>query len=126
MPKRLDNTQVSIVSSTVKNHQLYSVDDLHPGFSLRLNALLDILEVDVPPITQGRKMWIGRVFDVAPNNATLWLTNDVVPKGARLRSLSDFCFLHLPKKQRPKKSIAIESWLLYGYINWKPDLTTES
>ncbi len=102
----------------------YEVDpsyDVSIGFSDRLNILLDHLDLSVPTIDRGRKIWVSRTFVVTPTNSNNWLSNDIIPKRDTLTKIADFSYCNLPKSYRPRKAIDVEAWLVYAEAaRWRP------
>lgn len=93
------------------NHTSGTISEAFPGFSERLNHLIDLADLDIPPLDDGRQACIStllRASKMAPGD---WLKKDKPPKTATLRKLVSYLLSHIPGELNPYK---IEAWLKYG------------
>ena len=82
-----------------------------PGFSERLNNLIDLADVDIPSLDDGRQAYISTLLQASKMAPGDWLKKDKPPKTATLRKLVNYLIAHLPGDHNPYK---IEAWLKYG------------
>lgn len=91
-------------------HKLAEPDSCFPGFSDRLNHLMD-LSPEIPRINQGRRAFladISRSSKMAPGQ---WLHKDKPPKPSSLRIIVPAIISYLEESLDVLK---VEAWLLYG------------
>lgn len=93
------------------NQASASVSEAFPGFSERLNHLIDIANVDIPPMDDGRQAYISNLLQASKMAPGDWLKKDKPPKTATLRKLVVYLLRHVPGDHNPYK---IEAWLKYG------------
>lgn len=89
-----------------------SVDDgNYPGFSERLNGLLD--KANYPPLDYGRARYLAEEFGVSKSGARKWIREDVPPRPATLRAMVEKLYQqnHMALLRNTSKAIA---WLQYG------------
>lgn len=84
---------------------------IYPGFSDRLNDLIDRTPFDVPAKGQGRYSWIANVVGTSRPTGTAWLEKNKVPNDATFHALVVFLLNHIEGKHNIAR---IKSWLLYG------------
>ena len=95
--------------STVEKAKL---SEIHAGFSDRLNWLLDLSDLDAPPLNNGRISWTAEITNSSRPAVMDWLKHDKPPKSVTLRKLVIFLHNHLPPIFREVP--ALEAWLRYG------------
>lgn len=81
------------------------------GFSNRLNQLIDMTDLQIPPLDYGRAAFIAELFKVSKNAAGIWLKKNTPPKASALEKLVMFLVSHIKTNHHHKK---IEAWLVYG------------
>lgn len=88
-----------------------TVSEAFPGFSERLNQLIDLTDLEIPAIDDGRQTYVGNLFQVSKMSPGDWLKKDKPPKTATLRKLVVYLLSHIEGDHNPFK---IEAWLKYG------------
>jgi len=98
------------------------LSEIHNGFSERLNWLLDLSNLNAPPLNNGRVSWTAEVTNSSRPAVMDWLKHDKPPKSVTLRKLVIFLHNHLPPifSEAP----VLEAWLRYGpeVLQIKPTL----
>ncbi len=90
-----------------------AVAEIFPGFSARLNQLIDLTDLDIPDIGDGRQTYIGELLQASKMACGDWLRKDKPPKPTTLRKLVVYLTEHVPGDQNPYK---VEAWLRYGDV----------
>jgi hypothetical protein len=88
-----------------------TVTEAFPGFSERLNKLIDLADIGIPPLDNGRQAYISNLIQASKMAPGDWLKKDKPPKTATLRKLVNYLLAHLSGDHNPYK---IEAWLKYG------------
>ena len=91
-------------------HANAEVAKIFPGFSQRLNELIDLSSIDIPR-DWGRQMALASIVSTSKMAAGYWLKGDRPPKASTLRNIVIFLTDHIEKKVNPLK---VEAWLKYG------------
>ncbi|MFT7223905.1 MAG: hypothetical protein ACI82Z_001449 [Cellvibrionaceae bacterium] len=87
------------------------VSNIFPGFSQRLNELIDKTSLEIPPLDGGRQMALASLVKTSKMATGHWLKNNRPPKASTLRNLVVFLVDYIDKKVNPLK---VEAWLKYG------------
>lgn len=102
-----------------------AVGEEFPGFSHRLNKLIDLTDLDIPPLDGGRQAHIASLLQASKMAPGDWLKKDKPPKNSTLRKLVNYLLLHIPGTHSPLKVLA---WLKFGneavndpFSNSQPD-----
>lgn len=90
-------------------------DDGFPGFSKRLNRLIDMTDLDAPPLNKGRGVWLASLTNSSKAATSDWLKKDKPPKALTLRFLIEYFCNHLPPIVH--EPLKIECWVVYGDLN---------
>ena len=90
---------------------LGTVTEVFPGFSNRLNILIDLTDLNIPPLDDGRQSYISTLLQASKMAPGDWLKKDKPPKTATIRKLITFLLSHIPGEYNPLK---VEAWLKYG------------
>ncbi|MBX2808156.1 MAG: hypothetical protein KTR20_05935 [Cellvibrionaceae bacterium] len=85
--------------------------EVFPGFSARLNQLIDLTDLGIPPLDDGRQAHISLLLQASKMAPGDWLKKDKPPKTSTLRKLVVYLLSHIPGDHSPYK---IEAWLKYG------------
>lgn len=88
-------------------------DNSFPGFSERLNEIVDLLE-DPPPPGRGRQAWFARFLDVPPQHTARWCADDNPVVGWRLKAVCSYLVVNL---QLTVTAEQLQVWLLIGDTN---------
>ncbi len=91
-------------------HANAEVTKIFPGFSKRINELIDMSSLDIPK-DWGRQMALAAIVNTSKMAAGHWLKGDRPPKASTLRNIVIFLTDHIEKKVNPLK---VEAWLKYG------------
>ena len=104
--------QIDSQRSSFENveHANAEVTKIFPGFSQRLNELIDMSSLDIPK-GWGRQVALSSIVKTSKMAAGYWLKNDRPPKASTLRNIVVFLTDHIEKKANPLK---VEAWLKYG------------
>jgi hypothetical protein len=83
-----------------------------PGFSSRLNNLIDFAEIDVPSVgSRGRATELAAIFGVTYVSVGAWIKDDKAPREDVLRNIVTFL---ISKTNIGCHSMKVVAWLLYG------------
>lgn len=82
-----------------------------PGFSDRLNQMIDLTELDAPTVGHGRFAWISKIAGVVKSTGAEWLAKDKPPREPTLSALVDYLLGHLKGTYDVTR---VKIWLLYG------------
>ena len=106
-----------IVQIETQKHSFEAIENINsdvakifPGFSQRLNELIDMSSLDIPK-DWGRQMALASLVHTSKMAAGYWLKGDRPPKATTLRNIVIFLTDHIEKKTNPLK---VEAWLKYG------------
>lgn len=88
-----------------------AVSEIYPGFSLRLNQLIDLTDLEMPPMSDGRQSHVANLFESSRHAPGDWLKKDKPPKPATLRKIVTFLLLHI---EGSYNGLRVEAWLKYG------------
>lgn len=91
-------------------HAHADVTKIFPGFSQRLNELIDLSSLDIPK-EWGRQMALSSIVKTSKMATGYWLKSDRPPKASTLRNMVVFLTDNIEKKVNPLK---VEAWLKYG------------
>lgn len=86
---------------------------LFPGFSSRLNELIDYVYEDVPPKNEGRYTWLSELVGASKPSASMWLDQDRAPRDETLGHIVNH-ILDGFKGYKSSNIDRIKTWLLYG------------
>lgn len=93
------------------NQASSTVTEAFPGFSKRLNHLIDLSDIDIPPLDDGRQAHISALLKASKMAPGDWLKKDKPPKTATLRKLVNYLLSNIQGDHNPYK---VEAWLKYG------------
>lgn len=93
------------------NRSSSTVTEAFPGFSERLNHLIDLSGIDIPPLDDGRQAHISTLLKASKMAPGDWLKKDKPPKTATLRKLVNYLLSNIQGDHNPYK---VEAWLKYG------------
>lgn len=83
-----------------------------PGFSKRLNELIDYADIGVPLLKdKGRAAELAQIFDVSPMATADWIKKDKPPRDLALRQIVTYLLSESGLKCNPVKA---QAWLKYG------------
>ncbi|MCU7917253.1 MAG: hypothetical protein KZQ95_02705 [Candidatus Thiodiazotropha sp. (ex Epidulcina cf. delphinae)] len=88
-----------------------TVSEVFPGFSKRLNHLIDLTDLNVPAMDDGRQAYISALLQASKMAPGDWLKKNKPPKTTTLRKLVIYLLSRIPGDHNPFK---IEAWLKYG------------
>ncbi|MFC1336815.1 MAG: hypothetical protein G8D89_18305 [gamma proteobacterium symbiont of Clathrolucina costata] len=88
-----------------------TVAEIFPGFSERLNHLIDLTDLEIPPLDDGRQAHIASLLQSSKMAPGDWLKKDKPPKTSTLRKLVTYLLRHISGNHNPLK---VEAWLKYG------------
>lgn len=88
-----------------------AVSEIYPGFSLRLNQLIDLTDLEMPPMSDGRQSHVANLFESSRHAPGDWLKKDKPPKPATLRKIVTFLLHHI---EGSYNGLRVEAWLKYG------------
>ena len=110
---RTDNNVVSISKQQKEYRDVPSTDisEIYPGFSNRLNQIIDLTDLDIPALSTGRQAHMVNLFEASRVVVTDWLKNDKPPRPATLRKIVVFLLKHLGGIHN---ELRVEAWLKYG------------
>ena len=91
-------------------HANAEVLKIFPGFSQRLNELIDMSSLDIPK-DWGRQMALASIVNTSKMATGYWLKGDRPPKASMLRNIVIFLTDRIAKEVNPLK---VEAWLKYG------------
>lgn len=92
-----------------------SLSEVFPGFSERFNKLIDMCDLDIPRLDDGRQAYIGNLFEASKPAAGDWLKKDCPPKPTTLRTIVISLLKHLkPEHQGDHHPLKVEAWMKYG------------
>lgn len=86
--------------------------DGFPGFSERLNRLIDMTDLNAPSLNRGRGVWLAQLTQSSKAAASDWLKKDRLPKALTLRFMISHFADHLPPIVHDP--LKIECWVVYG------------
>lgn len=87
------------------------VSEIYPGFSLRLNQLIDLTDLEMPAMADGRQSHVANLFESSRHAPGDWLKKDKPPKPGTLRKIVTFLLLHI---EGSYNALRVEAWLKYG------------
>ncbi|WP_018417338.1 hypothetical protein [Teredinibacter turnerae] len=92
-------------------------ENLFPGFSGRLNALIELAGIDAPQLDKGRASWFADLTGTSKVQVAHWLKHDRPPKPVMIRQIVKYLSSHMPSftEASPEE---LECWLFYGDL-WK-------
>lgn len=93
------------------NQASTTVSEAFPGFSRRLNDLIDLADPAIPRMDGGRQAYISALLQASKMAPGDWLKKDKPPKTVTLRKLVNYLLSRMPGDYNPYK---IEAWLKYG------------
>ncbi|MBX2807163.1 MAG: hypothetical protein KTR20_00895 [Cellvibrionaceae bacterium] len=96
--------------------------EIFPGFSTRLNQLIDLTDLGIPPLDDGRQAHISSLLQASKMAPGDWLKKDKPPKTSTLRKLVIYLLSHIAGDHSPYK---IEAWLKYGDAALSNPFTTQ-
>jgi hypothetical protein len=90
-----------------------SVTEVFPGFSERLNLLMDHTEdLNIPAMDErGRIAYIHKITGHSKPAVSDWLKKDILPRDQTLRGLITFLLRHIPGDYNV---LRVESWVRFG------------
>lgn len=94
-------------------HPAMDDDDSFPGFSKRLNQLIDMTDLDIPDMDGGRQSYLSNLLNISKMPPGYWLKKDKPPKTSTLRRLVAHLLSHIQGTHNP---ITVEAWLKYGDV----------
>lgn len=83
-----------------------------PGFSDRLNILIDRSDVELPPLDNGRAIAFAALFNMSKSRAADWLKRNNPPKPIFLRKVTEYFFNRSNITDSTVEHV--EAWLKYG------------
>lgn len=92
-----------------------SGNELFPGFSSRINRIIDMTDLSAPSKDYGRGAWLANLTQSSKSATSDWLKKDKPPKPSMLRKLIYFFCRHLPPVMR--SPLFVECWVLYGDLS---------
>lgn len=98
---------------TRKEQLTDNATEAFPGFSVRLNMFIDLTDLEIPPLDNGRQSFLGNLVQTTRMSPGEWLKKDKPPKTATLRKLIVYLLDHIQGDYNPFK---IEAWLKYGDV----------
>jgi hypothetical protein len=112
------NTNSATVISIDEAKKAYQADaasvvpqDIHSGFSLRFNQLLDSVEGLPIPSARGRRSYVAKITGFSKPSVDEWLSKDKPPSDTNLRKIVQFLLGYIPGSFNIAR---VESWLRYG------------
>lgn len=87
------------------------VTEEFPGFSDRLNKLIDLTDLGIPPLDGGRQAHIASLLQSSKMAPGDWLKKDKPPKNSTLKRLVNYLLSHIDGSHSPLK---IQAWLKFG------------
>lgn len=111
MTKQQKVFDISLQKREYRETQSASVSEIYPGFSLRLNQLVDLTDLDIPPMSDGRQTYVSNLFDTSKMAPADWFKKDKPPKAATLRKIVVFLLNHIDGEYN---NLRVEAWLKYG------------
>ncbi len=90
-----------------------SVTEVFPGFSNRLNQLMDhTQDLNIPAMDErGRIAYIHKITGHSKPAVSDWLKKDILPRDQTLRGLITFLLRHIPGDHNV---LRVESWVRFG------------
>lgn len=88
------------------------LEEIFPGFSSRLNELVDKTDLEVPPLDDGRQAYLSELFSASKMAAGDWLKKDKPPKPTMLRKVVAYMLAHT--EWATTNPLKVEAWLKYG------------
>ena len=95
------------------NQASATVSEAFPGFSDRLNYLIDLADLNIPPMDDGRQAYVSALLQSSKMAPGDWLKKDRPPKTTTLRKLVVYLLSHISGEHNPYK---VEAWLKYGDV----------
>lgn len=89
------------------------IKEIYAGFSLRLNRIIDISDIDAPSINGGRVTFVAEMLNVSRPAVTDWLTKNKPPKEKTLFDVVNYLLMHIDGGEDILPARAV-SWLRYG------------
>ena len=80
-------------------HANADIVKIFPGFSQRLNELIDMSSLDIPK-DWGRQMALASIVNTSKMATGYWLKNDRPPKASTLRNIVVFLTENIKKKAK--------------------------
>ena len=123
--KQSYNSKVSHIDEwkqDFQNTQSATLQELCPGFSDRLNFLIDFTDLDIPSMDKGRISAISEICEVSMPAASDWLKKNRPPRDAvkdkskdiaTLHKLVVFLLKHINSTVKPNTT-RVMAWLRYG------------
>lgn len=87
------------------------VSEIFPGFSARINQFIDLTDLNIPHMDEGRQAYIANLFQSSKMAPGDWLKKDKPPKPSTLRKIVLFLLTHIKGDYNP---LRVEAWLKYG------------
>ncbi len=109
-----ENKRVIRLKEQIKEYNEATSDtivEIFPGFSERFNFLIDLTDLDVPKLYNGRQAYISSLLQVSKMAPGDWLKKDKLPKASTLRKLLTYFLRHI---EGSYSVYQIEAWLKYG------------
>ena len=108
------------VTNVVSLHQLQkefeetqaaSITEHFAGFSQRMNELIDLTDIDIPAMHDGRQAYLSSLLQSSKMSSADWLKKNRPPKASTLRNIVVYLLNHIPGSYNP---LRVEAWLKYG------------
>jgi hypothetical protein len=89
------------------------IAEVYAGFSLRLNQFIDISDISIPTLKEGRIAFVAHLLDVSRPAVTDWLVKNKPPKEITLFEVVNYFLKHINHSEDILPARVV-SWLRYG------------
>lgn len=89
------------------------IAEIHAGFSRRFNLMIDLSDIDAPPLNDGRVGFAAELLDASRPAVTDWLTKNKPPKETTLFEVVRYFLSHIDSGEDILPARVV-SWLRYG------------